>query len=85
MISKIVQSGDERLRKLSKPVGKIDKKVKKIIKDLLDTLAEQKDPEGVGLAAPQIGINLRMFVVSFKNLKRVIINPEVLEIKNSKF
>lgn len=82
MVQKIIQSGDERLRKVSKPVGTIDKKIKGLIEDLKDTLAVQKDPEGVGLAAPQIGINLRVFVVGFKNLNRVVINPEIIEVKN---
>lgn len=84
MIQKIIQSGDPILRKVSKPVGTIDKKVKGLIQDLKDTLAVQKDPEGVGLAAPQIGKNLRIFVVSFKNLKRIVINPEVRIINKEK-
>jgi len=82
MVQKIIQSGNPILRKVSKPVGTIDKKIKALIQDLKDTLAVQKDPEGVGLAAPQIGVNLRVFAVDFKNLKRIIINPEVLELKN---
>lgn len=81
MVQKIIQSGNPILRKVSKPVGKIDKKVKKLIQDLKDTLTVQNDPEGVGLAAPQIGINSRIFVVGFKNLKRTVINPEIINIK----
>ncbi len=84
MVKKIVQSGDERLRKVSKQVLRIDKKIKGLIQDLKDTLAVQKDPEGVGLAAPQIGVNLRVFVVGFKKLERVVINPEIIEIKKEK-
>ena len=84
MIQKIVQSGDPILRKVSKRVGKIDKKVQSLIQDLKDTLAVQKDPEGVGLAAPQIGKNLRVFVVDFKNLKRIVINPDVLKLNKEK-
>ena len=81
MVQKIIQSGDPILRKLSKPIEKIDKKVLGLIQDLKDTLAVQKDPEGVGLAAPQIGKNLRVFAVDFKTLKRIVINPEIIEIK----
>lgn len=84
MIQKIVQSGDPILRKVSKRVDKIDKKVQSLIQDLKDTLAVQKDPEGVGLAAPQIGKNLRVFVVDFKNLKRIVINPDVLKLNKEK-
>ena len=80
MIRKILNVRDPRLREVSKPVAKIDKKVLSVVRDLKETLAIQKDPEGVGLAAPQIGKNLRIFVFNFRGLSRVIINPEVLEI-----
>ena len=83
MVQKIIQSGDKKLREISKPVIKIDKKVKQLVQDLKDTLAVQNDPEGVGLAAPQIRKNLRVFVIDFKNLKRIIINPEILDIKKA--
>lgn len=80
MVRKIVQSGDPILRAESKPVGRVDKKVKDLIKDLKDTLRVQKDPEGIGLAAPQIGKNLRVFVCSYKKFNRVVINPKILKI-----
>lgn len=80
MICKIVQSGDPILRAKSKAVAKIDKKVLGVIKDLKDTLKTQKEPEGVGLAAPQIGKNLRIFVADYKNFQRTVINPEILEL-----
>lgn len=50
-----------------------------IIKDLKDTLKIQKEPEGVGLAAPQIGKNLNIFIADYKNFQRVVINPEILK------
>lgn len=80
MVRKILLSGDPKLRRIAKPVIKIDKKIRTLIKDLKDTLSLQKDPEGVGLAAPQLGKNLRIFLVNYKNLKRVVINPQILEI-----
>ena len=82
MIRRILRSGDPKLREISKPVGKIDAKILELIRDLKETLAIQKDPEGVGLAAPQIGKNLRIFVANYKQLNRVVINPEVLEAKS---
>ncbi len=81
MIKKILLSSDPVLRRQSKPVGKIDKKVLDLIKDLKDTLDVQKDPEGVGLAAPQIGKNLRIFVAKYKSFERVVINPEIIKIE----
>lgn len=83
MVQRIIQSGEKKLREISKPVRSVDRKILKLIQDLRDTLAIQKDPEGVGLAAPQIGINLRVFAVDFKSLKRIIINPEIVEIKKA--
>lgn len=84
MIQKITQSGDEVLRLKAKKVIKIDKKIKEIIKDLRDTLSIQKNPEGVGLAAPQIGKSIQIFLAKYKDLDRLVINPEILEISKSK-
>ena len=81
MIRKILQSGDPILRTKSKPVKTVDKKVIGIIKDLKDTLAVQKEPEGVGLAAPQIGKNLQIFWANFKSFRRLVINPEIMKIE----
>lgn len=83
MIQKILRSGDPKLRKVSKPVTKIDTKILELIRDLKETLAVQKNPEGVGLAAPQIGKNLRVFVANYKNLNKVVINPEIIEAHQS--
>lgn len=81
MIQKIVRSGDPVLRKVSNPVAAIDKKILKLIQDLKDTLEVQKDPEGVGLAAPQIDKSLRIFVINYDGVRRVVINPKILQSK----
>lgn len=81
MIRKILQSNDPILRLKSKAVARVDKKTLTIVRDLKDTLAVQKEPEGVGLAAPQIGKNVRIFVANYKDFKRVVINPEVVKIE----
>ena len=83
MIKKIVRSGDPKLTAVSKPVTKIDKKIKSLISDLEDTLAAQKDPEGVGLAACQIGVNLRVFAMVDKDKIKTLINPEIINTKKS--
>ncbi len=82
MIRQILPSTDKRLRLKSKEVVKIDKKIKLLIRDLKETLVAQKDPEGIGLAAPQIGKNVRIFVIKPKNKIDVIINPEVISIED---
>ncbi len=80
MVKKIVGSKDPVLRKPSKAVAKIDRKILRLIRDLTDTLARQKDPEGVGLAAPQLGVNLRIFVMVKGKEIVPVVNPEILAV-----
>jgi peptide deformylase len=82
MIRKILLSSDPVLRQKSKAVITVDKKIGKLIQDLKDTLSVQKEPEGVGLAAPQIGKNLRVFVANYKGFERVVVNPEIIKIES---
>jgi peptide deformylase len=89
MIRKTVQVGNPILRKKSKPVERVEAAaVQRLIKDLVDSMRAN---ELVGMAAPQIGINLRVFVTELrktkirKNLKevdpvRVFVNPRILSI-----
>src|SRR5258708_10705027 len=60
---KIVQAPAPVLSKTAKPIEKIDKTTKKLLKEMEQTLVAQTDPEGVGLAAPQIGQSLQLFIV----------------------
>lgn len=65
MSKKIVQNGESVLRALAKevPTAEIDsKKIKKVISDM--KVALSKEPDGVAIAAPQIGESLRIFVVA---------------------
>ena len=78
MIQKIISVKDARLRERSKVVEKIDRKTLLIIQDLKDTLKAQKDPIGVGLAAPQIGKNIRIFAIKPKEKINIFINPEII-------
>ena len=84
MKQRVLDVKDRRLREKSQPVIKVDKKIKSIIKDIKDTLATQNDPEGVGLAAPQIGKNLCIFLINYEKISRIIINPKVLYKSKSK-
>lgn len=76
----IVKTPDPILRQPTKTVGQIDKKLVKLIKDMADTLRAQKDPQGVGLAAPQVGYPWRLFVIkpTSKYPVSVFINPTEL-------
>jgi peptide deformylase len=60
---KIVQAPAQVLSFTAKPVEKVDKTIKKLLKEMEQTLLAQTDPEGVGLAAPQIGESLQIFIV----------------------
>lgn len=79
MIQRILTTKEPKLREKTKPVVKIDKKVLSVIRDLEETLKVQKDPEGVGIAAPQIGVPLKMFLINHKGKHLVICNPEILK------
>ena len=60
-IRKIREIGDELLRKKSRPFETVDDKAKQLLEDLYDTL--KVTPDGVGLAAPQVGVLRRAIVV----------------------
>ena len=81
-IRKIRINGDEALRKECKVVTEITPRTLKLIKDMADTMY---DADGVGLAAPQVGILQRIFVIDvFDDYGlRVFINPEILEVSGS--
>lgn len=81
MIMNLVDAKDPVLRNKAKKVKKIDKKVKKLIEDMKETLDAQSDPEGVGLAAPQVGKSLQIFIAKYDDLTKVVINPEIVKIK----
>lgn len=76
---KIVQAPNSTLSAKAKPIAKIDKSIHALIKEMEETLAAAKDPEGVGLAAPQVGKSLQLFVVKEgKNQPFLIfINPRL--------
>lgn len=82
MILDIVKVPNPILYKRSIEIKKIDSKIMTLIRDMNDTLLAAKDPEGVGLAAPQVGRNVRLFVMR-PNMKSAIsefINPLILKI-----
>lgn len=77
MVYEIRTFGDEVLREDAIKVEKIDAEVIKLIDDMVDTM---KNAGGVGLAAPQVGSNKRIFVIDVEDgIVRKVINPEFLE------
>lgn len=75
----IVTAPNEVLSQKAKPVGNIDQSIKKLIAEMKETLDNTRDPEGVGLAAPQIGRSLQIFVVkpTRNAVHEVYINPVI--------
>lgn len=80
MVRKIVPTHDPNLRQPAKRVVKIDKKILQILKDMEDTLKSQKDPEGVGLAALQIGEPYQIFLISDGKKAIPVFNPEIIKL-----
>ncbi|QNU65603.1 peptide deformylase [Ruminiclostridium herbifermentans] len=68
--------GDEVLRKKSRPVDKIDDRILTLIEDMVDTMYKA---DGVGLAAPQIGVLKRIVTIDVGDGLIEMINPEIIE------
>lgn len=77
----IVIYGDPVLREVTQPVEEIDREVKDLVSRMVDTL---KKARGLGLAASQVGVPRRLFIVDLSAVDineslRVFINPEIIE------
>lgn len=80
-IKKVLKYGEKTLREPSKEVHKVSRKINDLVTDLLDTMYAQN---GVGLAAPQIGVNYRVFVIDVSTGNEplnpiVFINPKIIK------
>lgn len=80
----ILHHPDPRLREKAKPVAKFDAALQRLIDDLFESMY---DAPGVGLAATQVGVALRVAVMdcsgdSNKPQPQVMVNPEILELKD---
>lgn len=71
---------DPVLRKVSKPVKEMTPRIQMIINDMLETMY---DDDGVGLAAPQVGILKRIVVIDVGEGPIIMINPEIIETSGS--
>ncbi len=77
-IKKITEYPEEVLAKVGQPVEKFDEELARLCEDMYETMY---DAEGVGLAAPQIGLNLRLFVMDCDGIKLVAANPEIIAVE----
>ncbi len=80
-IRQILTAPDPRLREISKPVKKVDDELRALMDDMLETMY---DAPGIGLAAIQVGVPLRVIVMDLsdsddKPEPRYFVNPEILD------
>lgn len=80
-ILKVRKAGDSVLKKICNSVDKIDKSIRKMLDDMAETMYHEN---GVGLAAPQIGENLRVVVIDVGDGLIELINPIIIEKKGNK-
>jgi len=79
---RIRKYGDPILRRKAKLVEKLDAEEKEILSDMAKIMYEN---EGVGLAAPQIGIDKRLIVVDTRRELLKLVNPKILEKEGEDF
>ena len=75
-IRKITEYPEKVLGEVGRAVEKFDEELAELCADMFETMY---DAEGVGLAAPQIGLNLRLFVMDCEGIKLIAANPEIIE------
>ena len=75
----ILEYPDERLRKVAAPVKTVDASIRRLVDDMLETMYHD---HGVGLAATQVNVHLRVIVIDVSENKdepMCLINPEIIE------
>ena len=72
----IVKKGDDVLTKMCRPVEKFDEKLCTLLDDMYETM---EDANGVGLAAPQVGLLRRIVVIDVGEGRIELINPEIIK------
>ena len=83
MVRKILKLGDETLRKNSKPMQKFDLRLWLLLRDMADTMYKA---EGVGLAAPQVGVLRRLIVIDVSEKRNELMqlaNPVIVSQEGS--
>ena len=77
MILDVVKLGEDILRQKAEPVAEVNDEIRQLAEDMFETMIEA---DGVGLAAPQVGKSIRMFVaIADDDVRRVFINPQIIK------
>jgi peptide deformylase len=74
-VLEITEFPEKVLKQVGEPVERFDAELEKLVSDMFETMYAA---EGVGLAAPQVGLSLRLFVMDCNGLKLVAANPEII-------
>ena len=74
-LMEITEFPERVLKEVGDPVEKFDGELERLVADMFETMYAE---EGVGLAAPQVGLSLRLFVMDCEGVKLVAANPEIL-------
>ena len=77
-VLKVLHFPDDRLRTVAKPVASVTPEIKQLVSDMLDTMY---DENGIGLAATQVDVHLRVVVIDLSEQRDeplVLINPEII-------
>lgn len=82
----IVSAPNAMLSQKAKKIGKIDKSIAEFIEEMKKTLDSTRDPQGVGLAAPQVGKSLQIFIMkpTPQSAFTVCINPVLNHTESSR-
>ncbi|WP_312517461.1 peptide deformylase [Anaerospora sp.] len=75
-VREIVKAGDKVLKATATPVTRIDKRIRQLLDDMVQTMHAA---DGVGLAAPQVGVSLRVIVIDVGDGLIELINPAITE------
>jgi len=75
VILAITEYPEKVLKQVGAPVEKFDAELERLVSDMFETMYAD---EGVGLAAPQVGLSLRLFVMDCEGLRLVAANPEIV-------
>jgi len=80
-VRQVITWGDPRLKNKNQDIGEWSPELDQLVADMFETSVAQ---EGAGIAAPQLGINIRLAVVDVSSLqgdsiKHVLINPEIIK------
>ncbi len=72
----VMTLGEDVLRQKAQPVSEIDDRIRELVREMFVTMSEK---DGVGLAAPQVGVSIRLFVIKADDgIERTFINPQIL-------